>query len=88
MADETKPDLIGDTWLMPPAIYADHFSLSGLRSARIVRLAFAEYVGKNKPPLYRVGIAMPLADAKELVRVLQDSITKIESGLSDEEEDC
>jgi hypothetical protein len=65
------------SYLEQPAIYVDHCSVSVFRSG-IVRFSFAEYVTNDIVPLYRVGLAMPLVDAKRLVRKLARAIKTFE----------
>jgi hypothetical protein len=52
-------------WLQDPPIYCDHYSAQ-LLSSKVVRVSFGEYIGKNYFPIYRVAIAMPLSDIKDL----------------------
>lgn len=62
-------------WLEPPGIYADHFTLQ-VFSEVVVRIAFAEWMGDDEPPLYRTAVVMPLSDAGELVEVLQRALAE------------
>jgi hypothetical protein len=61
-------------WKEVPATYADTFEVSVVPDAQIARIAFGEYAGRDKGSFLRVAIAMPIADARELVRILGDLI--------------
>ncbi len=75
MADEKEDDGHGYDWLAPQAIFCDFFALDKIQGD-IIRFSFAEYVGNDHPPIYRVGIAMPVSDAKVMLSVLQRALEK------------
>ena len=56
------------------AIYADSFEVSIIPDAQMTRMAFGEFAGRGKPTFIRVAVAMPIEDARELVRVLGNLI--------------
>jgi 2-polyprenyl-6-methoxyphenol hydroxylase-like FAD-dependent oxidoreductase len=57
-------------WLANPATYCDFFVVDYWAPPRIVRIALGESAGNGHPPFFRVGIAMPLEDARELAETL------------------
>jgi hypothetical protein len=57
-------------WLQQPAIFVDHYSAALWPQAGVVRISFGETLGGDVTPLYRLGIAMPVADARALLRTL------------------
>jgi hypothetical protein len=59
-----------------PAIYVNNFYVTG--SSTIIRIAFGE--SANEPPgtQYRTTVAMPLEDARELVRVVAEMIAELD----------
>lgn len=67
-----------DAWKTVPATYADTFEVSVVPEAGIVRIAFGEYAGRNRPYFIRTAVAMPLEDAKALGRVIQRLIRETE----------
>jgi hypothetical protein len=59
-----------------PAIYVNNFYVTG--SSHIMRIAFGESSDEPVGTKYRVSIAMPLEDAKELSRVVQEMVKRVE----------
>ena len=57
-------------WLQQPAIFVDHYCAALWPQAGVVRIAFGESLGGDVLPLYRLGIAMPVADARALLQTL------------------
>jgi hypothetical protein len=57
-------------WLQQPAIFVDNYSAALWPQAGVVRIAFGEALGGDVAPLYRLGIAMPVADARRLLQTL------------------
>jgi hypothetical protein len=82
-AEEESPRISAEgvddyDWLRLPAVYCDTYSSAVFRRAGVVRIAFGEYVGRNYMPFYRSCVAMPISDAKMLVRTLTRQITRAE----------
>jgi hypothetical protein len=67
-----------DAWKTVPATYADTFEVSVVPEAGIVRIAFGEYAGRNRPYFIRTAVAMPIDDAKALGRMIQRLIHETE----------
>jgi hypothetical protein len=67
-----------EAWKAVPATYADTFEVSVVPDAGIVRIAFGEYAGRNRPHFIRSAIAMPMEDAKALGRMLRRLIRETE----------
>ena len=72
--DEFEKDVSGYRWLEQPAIFCDYFSVEAWKRPGIARFAFGEYTGEDVPPLYRVGLAMPINIAKMLLEELTEAI--------------
>jgi hypothetical protein len=65
-------------WKETPAIYADNFEISVIPDAQIARIAFGEFAGRGRPAFLRTAVAMPISDAKTLVKMLGDLIRDME----------
>jgi hypothetical protein len=65
-------------WKETPALYTDSFEVSVIPDAQIVRIAFGEFAGRGIPAFIRTAVAMPVSDAKELIRVLGDLLRDVE----------
>lgn len=65
-----------------PAIFVDNFLVTG--NSTIIRIAFAESADEPPGSQYRVAVALPLADAKELGRIVLKMIAEIESEATEE----
>jgi hypothetical protein len=77
--DERDPEnTIGYRWLREPAVFCDTHYASYFKSANIVRITFGEYIGSSYSPYYRAGVALPLTEAKRLVRTLQRLVREAE----------
>jgi hypothetical protein len=61
-------------WLGPAPTYVDHFALRAFSSSGVMRIAFGEWLSRKRSPIYRVGIAMPIPDARVLLRELRDAL--------------
>jgi hypothetical protein len=59
------------------ATFVDNFLVSGNSST--IRIAFAESAGSPVGSQYRVAVVLPIADAKELGRIVLKMIAEIES---------
>jgi len=57
-------------WLQQPGNFVDHFAAALWSEAGIVRIAFGETLSGDVAPLYRLGIAIPVADARRLLQCL------------------
>jgi hypothetical protein len=68
-------------WLREPGIFCDAYTLDIWKDSQIVRIAFGEYTERGVSPFYRVGIAMPLSDAKLFLRALTRAIKEAEEGV-------
>src|SRR5258708_38638922 len=79
MEDVLEKKLPGDEWrwMREPAIFCDAYSLQVWTFSNTVRFAFGEYTDEDTFPFYRVGVVMPLSDAKQLYlslgRALKDA---------------
>lgn len=69
----TQERLAKHRWKEVSAIYVDMFEASVIPDAQIARIAFGEYGGPDTPFL-RVAVAMPIEDARALVKILGDLI--------------
>jgi hypothetical protein len=78
MAKSRPEDEPGWRWLENPAIFCDTFSVDFFTDSNIFRLAFGEYTDKEHYPYFRVGVALPFADAKALARTLTRLIKEAE----------
>lgn len=67
-----------EAWKTVPATYADTFEVSVVPGAGIVRIAFGEYAGRNRPYFIRTAVAMPIEDAKALGRMIRRLIHETE----------
>jgi hypothetical protein len=65
-------------WLQPNPIYCDHYTASSSTDGSIIRVSFGEYIGREYYPIYRTAVAMPLSEAKRLVRTLTRLIGEAE----------
>jgi hypothetical protein len=84
---EEKPGAQTDDgwdWMQVPATFVDYYSLDVMARAGYVRLAFAEYTSKSSPPIYRIGLVMPISDAKVLARQLARMIREAEARMAAE----
>jgi hypothetical protein len=61
----------------PATLYVNNFYVTG--SSEIIRIAFGESAAGPVGTKYRVAVAMPLEDAKELARILQRMTDDIEN---------
>ena len=57
-------------WLQPQPMYADHYTAAIFSSQGVLRIAFGEWVGSGYPAIYRIGITLPLKEARRLNRTL------------------
>jgi hypothetical protein len=60
-----------------PAIFVNNFYVTG--TGPIIRIAFAESAEDPPGNKYRVTVALPIEDAKELARVVGEMVTEIEA---------
>jgi len=75
IVEEPSEDFDGPHyWLTAPATYCDYFVVDAWVPQGIVRLALGEVAEPGRPPLFRLGIAMPIADARELAETLIKAI--------------
>jgi len=70
-------DEVGYRWLQNPAIFCDYFSLDVMADSGIVRIALGEFVHPEYTALFRVGVAMPIADAEMMAKVILQSIEEM-----------
>jgi hypothetical protein len=75
-------------WLRETAVFCDAYTLQVWKESQIVRFAFGEYTDGETKPFYRVGIAMPLSDAKTLLRSLTRAIKNAEAEEEEEEKEA
>ena len=73
-------------WKEVPATYVDTFEVAVISDAKIARLAFGEFAGRGNSFL-RVAVAMPISDAKALVRILGDLIRDMDAEESNQDGD-
>jgi hypothetical protein len=57
-------------WLEEPAVFVDTYSAKIFHGDGILRLALGESLGREFYPLWRTGIAMPVSDARRLIKRL------------------
>jgi len=67
-----------------PATYVNNFFVTG--SPVIIRIVFGESADEPVGTKYRVAVAMPLDDARELVRVVSEMIAEIDQDKAPEKE--
>jgi hypothetical protein len=65
-------------WLQLSGVFCDTFVLDVWKPVNTVRMVFGEYVDEDHLPFFRTAITMPIADAKQLVRVLSKALKEAE----------
>jgi hypothetical protein len=81
MADEDADDRLY-RWLEPPPTYVDHFSVRAFSAAGIMRMSFGEWLSRTRPAIYRVGLAMPISDARSLHTALGEALKEYDEKLT------
>jgi hypothetical protein len=79
--NQEKPAYLEDPyhWLSAPATYCDYFVVDAWVPPGIIRIALGETANVGHPPFFRVGIAIPVEDAKELAETLLKAIRGAEA---------
>jgi hypothetical protein len=75
-APKAPPETLEDEypdWLQLPGIYCDTYLVDVWYSG-VARLVFGEVTGRGGAITFRTSVVMPIADARELIKTLQESL--------------
>ncbi len=76
MARSRPEEELGFRWLETPAVYCDTYTADWFGD--VIRIAFGEYTDRDHYPFFRTAVAIPLSDAKRLIRTLTRLVKEAE----------